>query len=301
MKDKKIIIIVTIIVVVIMISILIGIVVHKSKTKNNTKTKPVEYTCKDGYRLYNQSCIKEIESLMPKVTYSCKDGYELNKDKCIKYEKQEPTVTWNCPSGFSKSDNKEPSLCVRTSTEAISILSYYCPYGYNLNGTSCTTEKVTPAKILYSCSGNSMYNESIGLCQLFAAPTSCPSNMWTYENHGPYKTCVNYPTIQYHCPENARLVGTSCITPGQTISATPVTGCRQGFKMSSDRKTCTKTEYEVPTYQLHCSEGYNLDNNTCVKKIFSEAYKKYSCEKGYSLISEKCVKYEKLLPIKKES
>ena len=48
-------------------------------------------SCKKGYTLNKENCIKKI-SIDAKKSISCNSGYELKNDKCIKYDIQEPIM-----------------------------------------------------------------------------------------------------------------------------------------------------------------------------------------------------------------
>lgn len=126
-----------------------------------------ELYCRDGYELKDEQCVSvSFISASREMKYYCLDGYYLIGDRCYQV---------NSASSISAYSYKTCISYRYYTRECMSYwTNYYCPNGYQLNGTVCTPSYV-PAMIenIYTCPfGYSIAEGSVSVCmkQLYEEP-----------------------------------------------------------------------------------------------------------------------------------
>ena len=255
-------------------------------------TNKIKYYCEDGYNLKNSKCIKIVDTKDPIINYYCNKGYDLDGTNCIRYEYDEVQVKWYCRSGYKTGHADYPDLCYKDILEAYTI-SYYCDYGYTLNGSKCTKQKsVSPSSNNFVCPGGSNYIYAYGVCVLTGVFTSCPGGYSVLERNGRYVTCFRYPSTVKFCPEGTTANGSKCDYPTEIIDAHSYKTCRYNARYDKKLDQCVYTDYEVPDYQTYCNGDFEYHDGYCYKVYSESANYTSSCDDDYILENDKCVKYE---------
>lgn len=116
---------------------------NNNSTNNNPTpvtppTKPVTYSCPDGFELQGTDCYQTIAA-----NHICANGMTSIDSGCINFSEGIETPEETCQNGYyglSMISLGQPS---KYYCYPIHEISFSCPDGYNLNGMNCT--KVIPA------------------------------------------------------------------------------------------------------------------------------------------------------------
>ena len=116
---------------------------NNNSTNNNPTpvtppTKPVTYSCPEGFELQGTDCYQTIAA-----NHICANGMTSIDSGCINFSEGIETPEETCQNGYyglSMISLGQPS---KYYCYPIHEISYSCPDGYNLNGMNCT--KVIPA------------------------------------------------------------------------------------------------------------------------------------------------------------
>lgn len=95
---------------------------------------------------------------------------------------------------------------------------------------------------------------------------------------------------QYTCEEGYTQSGTECIKE-ESIEATELASCEDGFTLNASTGKCEKQEETVVSIQYTCPEGYTIDNNrgngSCEKITqYKATVMKKQCASGYTYNKE---------------
>lgn len=116
---------------------------NNNSTNNNPTpvtppTKPVTYSCPDGFELQGTDCYQTIAA-----NHICANGMTSIDSGCINFSEGIETPEETCQNGYyglAMISLGQPS---KYYCYPIHEISFTCPDGYNLNGMNCT--KVIPA------------------------------------------------------------------------------------------------------------------------------------------------------------
>ncbi len=203
--------------------------------------------------------------------YTCPSGYSKmqsgNSTICVKGDantiKPTKVVSYNCPSGYTKSGEGENAICIIEQDKSISPV---CPNGYTKleNGVCSRTVKV---------------NKTV------TADPVCPSG-YTKSGSGKNITC------------------SKVVTGNKTETTDPV--CPSGYAKSGSGSSikCSKTvtTNKTETADLTCPSGYTKSGSgastKCSKTVTSSStvtaksvFSHYSCSEGTNLGNGKCRVY----------
>ena len=174
------------------------------------------------------------------------------------YYERSATITYTCPSGYTKNGSK----CTKTTTiDGTPSTSYSCPNGGTRDGSKCTLTASPSKTTVYTCpSGYTKTGEGEN--------TKCSK---TVQGEGNYycedasavltgNKCVK--TVEggishYTCPTGYTLSGTKC---SKTTTVT----------IDADKETKTSTSYKYKWSKYSKLEGWEFTGKT---KVVEESYK----------------------------
>ena len=244
---------------------------NKKCTKSTTtyKDKVPSYSCPSGYTLSsdNKKCTKTLSTAATPhvdVSFSCVNGtcqtvttidyyycsdtsYKLSGKTCTKTLKENPTISYSCPSGYTM--NSAKTQCYKTTTDTVSSTvnySYSCPSGYILSSDKKCTKTVTNTSTIASTVTNNY---------------SCPSG---YTLSADNKNCTKITN------------STVSTTPTKTNSYSCAVGtlnsnnkCERKVPVYSD-----VTYYRYRTYETYPAKTYiKWSTSSNDQKLISQGYK----------------------------
>lgn len=229
-----------------------------------TETKQVAYSCQ------KTRTEKKCTTTQKQVPYSCQKT--KTEKKCTTTTHSE-AYSCNCTSHVGPTGKMQTtcSTCYR-SVPVESCSNVEVPYTTTCYRTedaqNCTDVQVpytttcyknetttTPATTSYSCpSGTTPEGSGASLkCYKTVKEYSCPSNSNYHEGNGASLKCyvVTNGSVSYSCADSS-------------------------YKLSADKKTCSKVVNETST-EYKCDSGYKLEGKSCVK--YTEEKKKATAKK----------------------
>ncbi|EQB02065.1 hypothetical protein V475_21490 [Sphingobium baderi LL03] len=211
----------------------------------------------------------------PLTTYTCPSAFwnfDPAYNQCVSNVVQNGVVTYTCPQGGSL----QGTTCYRTNVTGASV-TYVCPAGYALSGRTCVRSEYKQANVQYSCPGSgSLSGTTCTVNEQIAASVSyaCPSG---YALNG--TSCSRTDTLPgmpvYSCPTGYLLNGTSC-TRTEDQAATPIYSCPTGFVLSGTQ--CTASVAAQPIY--YCPANFTLSGHTCSQAHSQAAASHQQCPAG---------------------
>ena len=190
-----------------------------------------------------------------------------------------PTMTYTCPSGGTLSGTTCTVTTTSTYAATLNSSGYYsCPSGGTLSGSTCTTTSTSTyaASEEGSCSSGWTLGGSYGAWYCYRVISSteanCVNNGGSYNSSNGTCTLTTSATISWYCPSGGTLSNTTC-----TVTTT-----------SSYAATYNNTSY------YSCPSGGTLSGSTCTTTststytaTSSEAMN-YSCPSGETLSGSSC-------------
>lgn len=172
------------------------------------------------------------------------------------------TLTYSCPQGGTLSG----TTCSSNAYTPASI-AYTCPTNYTLSGTSCSSTSTTPATQTYSCNPGYTYNGSVCTqsttsSTLATVSYSCPSGgVLSGTTCNVTNVATTIATVSYSCPAGAVLSGSTCTTTTVTTAAAKVNySCPTGYTLSGTQCTGTASDKLVETSSNGCGPLEGLAN-----------------------------------------
>ncbi len=211
----------------------------------------------------------------PLTTYTCPSAewnFDPTYNQCVSNVVQNGVVTYTCPQG----GDLQGTTCYRTNVTGATV-TYVCPADYSLSGQTCVKSEYKPANVQYSCpSGGSLSGTSCQVNEEIAASVSysCPAG---YDLVGGIcsRTDTAPATPVYACPAGYSLGGTTC-TKEEEAAATPIYACPMGFVLSGSQ--CTATVAAQPVYS--CPADFTLSGQTCSQTHSQPATAHQQCPEG---------------------
>lgn len=197
----------------------------------------------------------------------------------------------------TKTEKTKDKVETMNATEKV---TYTCPEGYTLSGTTCikATEEIVTATVkkVYSCPTG--YTLNGGKCKKGYIYTVEPTKKVTYSCPSGYvvsgSTCYKSTTttidatkvIKYSCGEGFVINGTQCTRKATTVTRQTFTSARSGsnYKLVSTdtRAACSGCAYiTYYTYDVTTTSTQSKDASVSIS---------YKCSDGYTLAGSKCVK-----------
>ena len=211
----------------------------------------------------------------PLTTYTCPSAawnFDPAHNQCVSSTVQNGVVTYTCPQG----GNLQGTTCYRTNITGASA-TYTCPSGYSSSGQTCVKSEYAQANVQYSCpSGGSLSGTTCNVKEQIAASVSyaCPSG---HRVNG--TSCSRTDSVPgtpvYACPTGYLISGTSC-TKTEDAGATPIYVCPTGFVLSGTQ--CTATVAAQPVY--YCPANFTLSGQTCSQTHSQPATSHQQCPTG---------------------
>ena len=260
------------------------------KVEQKTVTSKI---CPTGYSLNSNktACIKNVkneEIVDANIVKSCPTGYEFNSNKTLCVRKENTTVSivasdvYTCPAGYSLTSDKKCSKVVTTNKEVDATKTYSCPTGYTLNGTSCykTTSISSTRTERKTCISGYTYIGS-NTCQKVSVLQTIGSS----SSEGA-ECSISY---ELDCSNTCKTIAKeTCVVKANTSYSY---SCPSGYQLSSDKKTCTKTETINANYSYSCKNG-TLNGNKCTittsDTVLVASEHSYKCASG-TLSGNKCI------------
>lgn len=147
---------------------------------------------------------------------------------------------------------------------------YYCPLGYELNGTSCKNEVETDALIYYVC------DEGMPL-----VTGECSTYVKEYVE--PIWYCMSTHPLW---PED--IISKQCSEDGYPRN---IAGCPLGYYLDGDDACSKMVEKRTPAkIEYICPSDYIVDNDKCKRTNYIEASYNLKCPSDYKLVGTKCIK-----------
>jgi conjugal transfer mating pair stabilization protein TraN len=242
-----------------------------------------------------------VERIKAEVNYTCDEGARLENDTCIRELIQPAIETKGCKEGLTESNG----YCTGTLTEKTKD-GYKCNSGtYNSKTGKCdnltyvgkATKKCKEEHDIVldngKCAAAHPGAHSYGEPGEVDPATECCcgdtfKNGWCYSlPNGNYDAIVSCPSGSTYTKGDK---GNGCYK-STASAATPAKTCDAGYTLNGD--TCTKNVKEKVIKVLKCENGYELrKTDDCFKKETTPAKPEYRCEEGYDLTGSDCVKVE---------
>ena len=172
------------------------------------------------------------------------------------------TLSYSCPQGGTLSG----TTCSSNAYTPASI-AYTCPTNYTLSGTTCSSTSTTPATQTYSCNPGYTYNGSVCTqsttsSTLATVSYSCPSGgVLSGTTCNVTNVATTIATVSYSCPVGAVLSGSTCTTTTVTTAAAKVNySCPTGYTLSGTQCTGTASDKLVETSSNGCGPLEGLAN-----------------------------------------
>lgn len=260
------------------------------KVEQKTVTSKI---CPSGYSLNSDktACVKTVkneEIVDADIVKSCPVGYEFNNNKTLCVRKENTTISvdaldvYTCPTGYSLTSDKKCSKVVTANKEVDATKTYSCPTGYTLNGTSCykTTSISSTKTERKTCISGYTYIGS-NTCQKVSVLQTIGSS----SSEGA-ECSISY---ELDCSNTCKTIAKeTCVVKANTSYSY---GCPSGYQLSSDKKTCTKTETKNADYSYSCKNGI-LNGNKCTittsDTVLVTSNHSYKCASG-TLSGDKCI------------
>lgn len=301
--------------------------------KTYNATSKTTYSCPSGYSLSGSKCVKSSTSTI-NATASYGSWYVTgtkyytstisvytndtskvvfngavtgavcgspcgNKGLWYKYTYYARSISYTCPSGYTKSGSK----CTKTTSSSINATastSYTCPNGGTRNGSTCTLSASATYNSSYSCPSG--YTKNGSTCyKTYNASKVTGSGYYYCPNGGTVSgsTCTittdataSTGTTKYTCPYGYTLSGTKCYKKISADAETVYTyTCPSGYTKSGSGVN-TKCYKNVTVYGNYYCDDVNavLSGTKCIKTVRGD-FSHYTCPYGYSLSGSKCTKY----------
>ena len=261
-----------------------------SLTTVTTSTATVSYSCPSGWSLSGTNCISSTSSAATPV-YACPSGYTLSGSSCSRTATAAATANFNCnghgslaayagsPSGYKciaqnvllKQYPDPYGRCQEiaasmglplVATPTISgglqcvmgpLVTYSCPAGASLSGTTCTSTVTQAATVSsYTCSSGTV------------SGSSCVT------------TSTSAAGVSYSCPAGQTLSGSSCSQSSTaTTAGTPYYSCPAGYTLSGTTCSVQGTASTAATVVLSCPSGGTLSGLNCEGVVTRTSYEAY--------------------------
>ena len=277
----------------------IGIGINSACVKNGVETySPTKKTtttqCPSGTRDEGAYCVG-YTNYIP----SCKDGYTLQNNSCVK------TVTVGtpvkkCASGYTLYG----SSCVANNTTSSALQTKYtCSTGV-LENDKC---KVTRTKEEYKTYNEDMGTTYLGCTKKKPSIETCPSgncNVGVYTYYCPAGSSYYTKAKEtYSCASGYSTRGTSgSQTKCYKIDNTKfVTQCNSG-SLNASKTACVTTQTDNSKFEPTCPSGYTKQgsgyNTVCKKSIENIIEIEYDCPYGGEYQNDLCVihTYDRIAP-----
>lgn len=222
------------------------------------------YTCKDGYELDKNKCLKVVKTLDAHKTYTCPDNFVYQNGVCVYDDIKDPERTYKCADEFTLNGKK----CVKEIHAAAPVI-YTCPENYVLAGSKCVTLNSFDATKNYYCPNESYVRNG----------SLCVKDVETTTN----------PLVTYGCARGGSYTNGRCVlTQNATYDSMDNPVCPNGSSYNYNDQKCYI--YYSPTPSYSCITGNLTSDNKCSKKSTTTiiASSSYSCPDGYILVGDKC-------------
>ncbi|WP_373886397.1 conjugal transfer protein TraN [Sphingobium sp. CFD-2] len=211
----------------------------------------------------------------PLTNYTCPSAlwnFDPAYNHCVSSTVQDGVVTYSCPQG----GDLQGTTCHRTNVTGASV-TYACPVDYALSGQTCVRSEHRQANVQHNCpSGGSLSGTACNVSEQIAASVSyaCPQGH-VLDGASCSRTDTMPGTPIYTCPPGYGLNGTTC-TKAENEAATPIYACPAGFLLSDTQ--CTATVAAQPTY--YCPADFTLSGQTCSQTRNQAAASHQQCPSG---------------------
>ncbi len=286
--------------------------VKNTTTSYKASFRTIGGECPSGYTVLNNStCVAYATP-----SKSCKDGYTLSGNSCIKQTTSSTTPSTKCASGYTKSG----STCVaNTPTSSAIKKSYTCSSG-TLSGTQCKITRTSSSYITeytdhgQTYNGCTKKNVSIapctnGNCNQKVYTYYCPAGSYYYKDATISYSCASGYTkkgsgsstqcykndsskLQKYCSKGT-LSGNSCITTStKTDNSKLTTTCPSGYTLSGSN--CVKYTERAYEQEPYCPNGGVVDStySYCIVSttdVKAPSIVNYYCPvSGYTLSGSSC-------------
>lgn len=211
----------------------------------------------------------------PLTTYTCPSAlwnFDPAYNQCVSNVVQNGVVTYTCPQGGVL----QGTTCYRTNVTGATV-THVCPPDYTLSGQTCVKSEFRQANVHYSCpSSDTLSGTTCSVNEQIAASVSysCPAG---YDLSGTAcsRTYSMPGTPVYVCPTGYALSGTTC-TRVEDQAASPIYSCPTGFVLSGSQ--CTATVAAQPTY--YCPANFTLSGQSCSQTHSQPASSHQQCPEG---------------------
>jgi hypothetical protein len=184
-------------------------------------------------------------------------------------------VTYSCPSGGSLSG----STCTMTQAATWNSGYYYCPSGGTLSGTSCVTSSYYVAyRNWQACPAGYYTSYYVGECWFRTSTSACQASGSATYSEGTWTYTFSWPTGCYS--------STNITMRGYTWSCPNGGSLNTGY---SPARCTTSTSYAASYQQgwYTCPGGWSLSGSTCSWSYAATAT--YSCPSGGVLSGTRCL------------
>ncbi len=237
-----------------------GSCVKTSTSSYKASYKTVGGTCPSGYSALDYYNCATYST----PSKSCKDGYTLSGNSCVKTTTKNTTPSTKCASGYTKSG----STCVANSPTSSAIKkNYTCSTG-TLSGTQCkitrtsatyTTEYTDHGQTYNGCTKQSVSIApcTSGNCNQKVYTYYCPAGSYYYKD----------ATISYSCASGYTQKGSGTSTQCYKNDSSKLQKYCSTGKLNGNVCTSTTTSTDNSKLVTSCPSGYTLSGNSCVKYI----------------------------------
>ncbi len=254
--------------------------------KTTSSTKAAYYnealTCPAGYQLFGYGltarCVKTTKynyrATQVSNGGSCPSGYTKQGNTCV----QRTNYIAKCSDGYTYSNG----TCVKTVT--VGTPSSKCPSGYEVYGSTCVAKNYTSSavKTSYTCSSGKLEGSQCKVTRSKATTLKVKEYMretykgCTYSGYTPDKcgsSNCSTGTYTYNCP-----AGSSYYT-----EATKTYSCASGYSSKGTSGSSTKCYATTSKRTTSCSSGtLSSDGKSCVKTETNSSKFNPTCPAGYS-------------------
>ena len=269
------------------------------------------YTCKDGYTLKGNKCVKESNiTKIENASLKCANGYSYNSitKKCEMLVSNEVDATLTCPKGFIYASTTGECLKSGDTTIIDANLSYSCKTG-TLVGTKCviTDATVTDAEKYYTCPKGTL-DSTTEKCIIRYEDEDAEKVYTCEKGVVDGDKCVevtpnNKDAEKYYTCDEGTLEGDRCVVSTTTVDADKEYYCASGTRSGnscivsvpqtcSSYPVCSNRSYSVsvPTSSTGSSTGRYVYSSGS-SRVYQECHYVSSCSGGGTTTTGLSVKY----------
>lgn len=262
------------------------------------EVESTKYTCSAGYHLKGRYCYSEVfsdrkaaEEIWEKESTKSTDASKVEggeKKTCIDAIETEGQISYTCPAGYTLNG----TTCEKTeTTTAAQGSDYSCPNGTTKNNNYCYSTSTVAATVNYSTSCPSGYTKSGSSCykKVKSGYTS-----WKYKKSYSQRT---YSREYKNSTSWLDYIGSYKAYPcnnGKYSRSCPrkVTYYRYRYYTRSATYSKKYASMTKKVSSITCPSGYSRNNNTCTKSVVTPATEStnLSCPDGYKIEGSTCSK-----------